>query len=113
MMTVSLHKLALQCTTHIISQQPHKADGIASLCYFLLCITNGHKLSELDNTNLLSYSSKDKTSKKSLTGLKSRCHQECFFLIALEENLFPCSVMWAEFSCLPLWCQGSHFLAVN
>lgn len=112
MITVSLRKLALQCTAHIISQQPHKADGIASLCYFLLCITNGHKFSELDNTNLLSYSSKGKTSKKSLAGIKSRCRQGCFFLVALEENLFPFSVMlWGEFSCLPLWDQGPHFLA--
>lgn len=115
MITVSLCILLYnaQCIfIHIISQQPHKADGIASLCDLLLCITNGHKFSELDNTNSLSYSSKGKTSKRSLTRIKSRCHQGCFFLAAREKNLFPCSVgLWAEFSCLQLWDQGPHFLA--
>lgn len=111
MITVSLRILLYnaQCIfIHIISQQPHKADGITLVCDFLLCIKNGRKFRGLDNTNSLSYSSKGKTSKKSLTGLTSRC----FFLAAPEENLFPYSVrLWAEFSCLQLWDQGPHFLA--
>lgn len=67
--------------------------------FLLLLLTNDHKLSGLDNTNWLSYSSVGSEVPMDLTGLKSKCQQDCVCFWRFQGRA--CLLALCSFPCLP------------
>lgn len=75
-------------------------------------VSNYYKFPGLKQHTLSSYSSGDQKSEMILTGLNSKCWQDCFFLEAVGNNSFPCFSQLLK-SLFIHWLLVRHYVAFS